>query len=309
MAAVTQPDQAPDPFAGAAAFVDGEFVPVAEARIPLTDLGFIRSDTTYDVVHVWKGRFFRLDDHIDRFLGNCAALRLDIGRGRDELATILHRLVALSGLDDAYVSFTASRGPLPPGTRDPLACTNRLYGFCIPFMWIARLEEQEAGIDMIVASAMRTPKATFDQKVKNYQWGDLTSSMIEAGERGAKVAVLLDGEGNVTEGAGFNVFALEGGRLHTPDDGIFFGMTRRTVIELSRTLNIETRVEKVPVERLRDADEVFITTTAGGVIPVRSLDGVNVGDGAPGPVAMRLRALYWQAHEDPAYATAVVHDA
>jgi branched-chain amino acid aminotransferase len=309
MAAVTRPDQAPDPFAGGAAFVDGEFVPVAEARIPLTDLGFIRSDTTYDVVHVWKGRFFRLDDHIDRFLGNCAALRLDIGRGRDELATILHRLVALSGLDDAYVSFTASRGPLPPGTRDPLACRNRLYGFCIPFMWIARPQEQEAGIDMIVASAMRTPKATFDQKVKNYQWGDLTSSMIEAGERGAKVAVLLDGEGNVTEGAGFNVFALEDGRLHTPDDGIFLGMTRRTVIELSRTLNIETRVEKVPVDRLRCADEVFITTTAGGVIPVRSLDGVSVGDGTPGPVAMRLRALYWQAHEDPAYATAVVHDA
>jgi branched-chain amino acid aminotransferase len=309
MAAVTRPDQAPNPFAGGAAYVDGDFVPVAEARIPLTDLGFIRSDTTYDVVHVWKGRFFRLDDHIDRFLGNCAALRLDIGRGRDELGRILHRLVALSGLDDAYVSFTASRGPLPPGTRDPLACRNRLYGFCIPFMWIAKPEEQEAGIDMIVASAMRTPKATFDQKVKNYQWGDLTSSMIEAGERGAKVAVLLDGEDNVTEGAGFNVFALKDGRLHTPDDGIFFGMTRRTVIELSRTLNIETRVEKVPVDRLRDADEVFITTTAGGVIPVRSLDGVSVGDGTPGPVAVRLRALYWQAHEDPAYATAVVHDA
>lgn len=309
MAAVTRPDQTPNPFAAGSAYVDGDFVPVAEARIPLTDLGFIRSDTTYDVVHVWRGRFFRLDDHIDRFLGNCAALRFDIGRSRDELAAILHRLVALSGLDDAYVSFTATRGPLPPGTRDPLACRNRLYGFCIPFMWIARPEDQEAGIDMIVASAMRTPKATFDQKVKNYQWGDLTSSMIEAGERGAKVAVLLDGEGNVTEGAGFNVFALKDGCLHTPDDGIFFGITRRTVIELSQKLNIETRVETVPVEVLRDADEVFITSTAGGVIPVRSLDGVRVGDGAPGPVATRLRSLYWEAHEDPACTTAVRHDA
>ena len=308
MATVDQPASEPYAFADGSAYVDGTFMPVSEAAVPLTDLGFIRSDCTYDVVHVWDGRFFRLQDHVERFRQSCAALGLDTGHTPDDLADVLETLVALSGLRNAYVSFTATRGPLPPGTRDPLQCRNRLYGFCIPFMWIATPELQEEGIDLTVSSAMRTPNATFDQRVKNYQWGDLTRSMLEAGERGAKAAVLLDADGNLTEGAGFNLFVLRGGTLFTPNDNIFFGITRRTVIELADRLNIETRIESMPPEALNGADEVFITSTAGGVMPVKSVDGSQIGDGIPGPVAMRLRALYWEAHADPRYATAVNYD-
>ena len=111
----------PNPFADGAAYVDGEFTPVADARIPLLDTGFLRSDTTYDVAHVWKGRFFRLDDHLDRFLAGAAKLRFELPMGKAEIAAMLHRLVALSGLTDAYVNVTASRGTLPKGIRNPLA--------------------------------------------------------------------------------------------------------------------------------------------------------------------------------------------
>jgi branched-chain amino acid aminotransferase len=98
---------------------------------------------------------------------------------------------------------------------------------------------------MIVASPERIPMGSFDQTVKNYMWGDLTASMIEAGDRGAKVSMLLDRDGNVTEGPGFNVFAVAGGRLMTPDTGVLHGITRRTAIELAQGLNIETRIAPV----------------------------------------------------------------
>ncbi|MGI9463839.1 MAG: hypothetical protein ACR2OM_07865, partial [Aestuariivirgaceae bacterium] len=85
-----------NPFAAGAGYVDGDFVPVKEARIPITDLGFIRSDATYDVVHVWKGRFFRLDDHVDRFLASTEKLRFSLPLDRDGLIAMLHRLVTLT---------------------------------------------------------------------------------------------------------------------------------------------------------------------------------------------------------------------
>lgn len=298
----------PAPLPDGAAYVDGDIVPVAEARIPLTDLGFLRSDTTYDVVHVWDGRFFRLDAHLDRFLEGARKLRFTLPLDRDGIAGVLHRLVAATGLRNAYVNMTASRGPLPRGTRDPLACANRLYAFAIPFMWIAQPAEQEAGVAMIVASPERIPMSSFDQTVKNFMWGDLTAAMIEAGEKGARLPVLLDRDGNITEGPGFNVFVVRGGRLMTPDSGVLHGITRKTVLELARDSNIETVVSSVPLADLVGADEIFATSTAGGVMPVTMLDGRPVGDGAPGPVSVRLRDAYWRAHKDPRYSTAVRYD-
>jgi branched-chain amino acid aminotransferase len=295
-------------FADGAAYVDGEFVPVAEARIPLLDTGFLRADTTYDVVHVWKGRFFRLDDHLDRFLAGAAKLRFELPLGKPGLARMMHRLVALSGLHEAYVNVTASRGPLPKGSRSPLACRNRIYAFAVPFIWIAPPEEHDHGISMIVASPERIPMASFDQTVKNYMWGDLTAGMIEAADRGAKVSMLLDRDGNVTEGPGFNVFVVKGGRLMTPDTGVLHGITRRTAIELAQGLNIETRIAPVSLDSLKGAEEIFITSTAGGIIPVTVLDAEPVADGTPGPVTLRLRELYWQAHTEPKYAVPVDYD-
>jgi branched-chain amino acid aminotransferase len=298
----------PNPYAEGAAYVDGDFVPVAEARIPLLDTGFLRSDTTYDVAHVWKGRFFRLDDHLDRFLAGAAKLRFELPMGKAEIAAMMHRLVALAGLTEAYVNVTASRGTLPKGSRSPLACRNRIYAFAVPFIWIARPEEHDKGISMIVASPERIPMASFDQTVKNYMWGDLTASMIEAADRDAKVSMLLDRDGNVTEGPGFNVFAVKNGRLMTPDTGVLHGITRRTAIELAQGLNIETCVAPLSLEVLRTAEEIFITSTAGGIIPVTRLDAEPVAEGAPGPVTMRLRELYWQAHQDPKYSVPVDYD-
>ena len=109
----------PNPFAAGCAHVDGEFVPVAEARIPLLDRGFTRSDATYDVTHVWKGYIFRLDDYLDRFERNVAALRMTLPLPRAEVRSVLIECVRRSGLRDAFVQMTCTRGIPPGGSRDP----------------------------------------------------------------------------------------------------------------------------------------------------------------------------------------------
>ena len=124
-------------FSNGAAYVDGQFVPIAEAKISILDWGFLHSDATYDVAHVWKGKFFRLDDHIERFLSGMDKLRMSIPQNRSDLQSILVDCARASGLREAYVEMICTRGFPKPGSRDPRECTNRLYAFAIPFVWIA----------------------------------------------------------------------------------------------------------------------------------------------------------------------------
>jgi branched-chain amino acid aminotransferase len=279
------------------AFVEGAYLPVAEARIPILDRGFVRSDATYDVAHVWRGQFFRLNDHLDRFEANVEALRMTLPHSRAEIVGILTDCVRLSGLWDAYVQMTCTRGLPNPGSRDPRLSVNRFYAFAVPFIWIAPEESRKRGVKLFVSARERIAPASLDPRIKNFQWLDMTMAMYEAYERGAELPVLVDRDGNLTEGPGFNIFVLEGGRLSTPASGVFEGMTRRTVFELCAETNVECSARDVPAGDLAGADEVFLSSTAGGIIGVSEVNGRALGDGAPGPLTTRLHDLYWSKKE------------
>ena len=295
-------------FAEGTAFIDGEYVPVREARIPILDYGFLRSDATYDVAHVWKGYVFRLADHLDRFERNVAALRMRLPLSRDAVRGVLMECVRRSGLRDAFVHMTCTRGLPARGSRDPRKCENRFYAFAIPFVWIASEEQRARGLHLHISSIQRIPRASVDPTVKNFHWIDLTRGLFEAYDSGAEVEVLVDGEGNVTEGPGFNLFVAAGGRLATPAAGVLDGMTRRTVFDLCRDINLGVDAENIPVERVRRGDEVFITSTAGGIMPVTKIDGVPLGDGKPGPLTKQLHDLYWSRKAAGWLGTAIDYD-
>lgn len=296
-----------NPYGRGLAYIDGDFVAMNEASIPIFEAGFIRSDATYDVVATWEGRFFRLDQHLERFRRSYRELRMQLPLEGDDLRDMLVELVARSGLRDAYVMMIATRGLPPSGLRDPRRYTNRLYAFAVPYLWVFAPEVQERGIKAIVTSVLRTPPSSIDPTVKNFQWGDLVRGQWEAIEAEAEAGLLLDQEGNVTEGAGYNVFAFVDGVLRTPVEGALLGITRLSVIELAEESGIEVAVGPLHVDELRRAEEVFFATTAGGVMPVGMLDGkpIGDGDGGPGPRSLELKRIYWDAHDRPQWTTAV----
>ena len=297
-------------FETGAAFVGGERVPIGEATISILDTGFSRSDVTYDVVGVWNGAFFRLDDHLARFERSCAELRLTLPYSREEMTEILLDLVRISGLRESYVEVLCTRGVPPAGSRDPRTFQNRFYAYAIPYVWVLRPEDAETGMDAVIArTVQRIPTASVDPTVKNFHWGDLTRGLYEAYDRGARYPILLDGQGNVAEGPGFNVFALVDGRLLTPESGALEGITRKTVMELAAEEGIPVEACVISEAEFRRGAELFATTTAGGVMPITSLDGEPVGDGKVGPVTRRLRDAYWAAHDDPRYITPVHYSA
>jgi branched-chain amino acid aminotransferase len=290
---------------GGTAYIDDQFVPLSEARIPILDWGFLRSDATYDVAHVWRGSFFRLDDHLDRFLHGMQRLHMSLPYSRDRIREILFECVTLSGLQEAYVEMICTRGIPAPGSRDPRRCTNRFYAFTVPFVWIADPEKQKEGLHLIISHVHRIPEASIDPTVKNYHWLDLVAGLYEAYSRGGETAILSDHEGNVMEGPGFNIFVVKKGKIATPARGVLEGITRRTVIEMGQMLNIPVETRNVSAEQVRQADEVFITSTAGGIMPVTKLDNRLLGDGRPGPITLQLQKQYWGLHQDPRYASPI----
>ncbi len=304
LAAMQQP-RTVSPLADGVAYMEGVYQPIAEAKIPILDWGFLRSDATYDVVHVWRGRFFRLDAHLDRFAQSMEKGRFKLPLSRGQIAAILHECVTRTGLREAYVEMACTRGTPPAGSRDPRDAKNRFLAFAVPFVWVATEEQRARGLHMIIASVRRIPADSVDPTMKNYHWHDLTGGLLEALDRGGETVVLTDGSGIITEGPGFNVFVARDGRITTPGRGVLEGITRRTVLELCAEEKISAAAGVVTVDDLRAADEIFITSTAGGVIPVTQLDGKPVGDGGPGPLNRRIFDLYWSRHEDPNWSTPV----
>jgi branched-chain amino acid aminotransferase len=290
-------------FREGAAFMDGAYMPVGECRIPILDWGFLRGDATYDVVHTWQGRFFRLDEHLDRFTRNVGRLHYEIPYDRDGIAEVLHRCVALAGLDDAFVEMLVTRGI--PRNRDPRTSTNRFAVFAVPFVWILPRERHVGGLNVVVSSIERIRAQAVDPTVKNYHWLDLVRGLYEAYEQGAETAVLVDARGNVLEGPGFNLFVVRDGVVATPDSGVLEGVTRGTAIELLKRRGVEVQLREVHADELRGADEAFATSTAGGVMPIASVDGRALGER---PVTTRLLDDYWAAHADPAWTTPVRRD-
>jgi len=293
-------------FADGCAFIEGAYYPISEARISIVDTGFTRSDLTYDVVAVWNGKFFRLDEHLNRFQKSWQRLRLSPGLSLDEMRAILFECVRRSGLRNAYVEMILSRGVDEEGSRDPRRFSNRFYAYAIPYVWIAKPEDQTAGIHLVIAEkTIRIPSESVDPTVKNFHWGDLIRGIYEAYDRGGFTAVLPDAEGYITEGPGFNIFVYSDDTLLTPASGVLEGITRQTVLELAEEQGIPSLQTMFKAEVLENAAEVFITSTAGGVIPVTTVNGRSIGDGKPGPVTIRIQQRYWEIHDEAPWATAV----
>ena len=287
------------------AWIDSKYVELAEAKIPILDWGFLRSDATYDVVHVWKGRFFRLDKHIDRFFESAKKLRMPCQISRDELKKILANCVSKGKLESAYVEMIQTRGMSPKFVRDPRLATPRVMAFAVPFGWILKQEDFEKGLNVLLTDIKRIPPSSVDPTIKNYHWMDLVTGMLDAYEKGNDTAVLVDENNNITEGPGFNLFCINSSGIFTPDHGVLEGITRQSVFDLAEELHAPITKKSISVEELYNAEELFATSTAGGIMPITKVSGKEIGKGSVGSLTRQLHKLYWEKHSDDSWSTSI----
>ena len=279
-----------------AAWMNGKVLPISQAMIPVNDWGLVHSDITYDVVPVIDGAFFRFDEYLTRFLSSMENLHLDPGMSKRDIKAALHQMVGKSSLRDSYVAMVCSRGkPKIAGSRDPRDCENHFFAWCVPYVHIIKPEIVKQGATAWIAqNAYRIPENSVNPLVKNYHWGDFTQGIFEAKDNNYETVILLDYDGNVTEGPGFNVFAVKDKVLITPDKGVLAGVSRKTVLEMADYLGINTSVRSLSVEELLEADEVFLSSSGGGVIPIIRVNETIFGNGASGPISVRLNKTYWK---------------
>jgi branched-chain amino acid aminotransferase len=289
-----------------AAYVKGRFVPIAEAAIPVTDWGYRRSDVTYDVVSVWNGAFFRLDDHMRRFQASMKALRMAPPESEADMRRILTECARKLGKREAYVAMDCLRGVPRPGLpRHAGSCTNHFLAYAVPWVWVIPEDIQARGAHVVIAETPRIPELCVDPRVKNFHWGDLTRGQFEAIDRGADTCILLDLEGRVTEGPGFNVFMVTDGVVASPDRGALEGITRMSVYELCGDMGLKSEIRPITADEMRNADEVFLATTAGGIMPASRIDGRIMGNDRPGPISARLREAFWKRRSEGWHATPI----
>ena len=289
-------------------YMDGRYMPREELALPMTDIGFKLCDMTYDAVHVINGAFFRLDDHLERFAHSIEKRRFNFAPSRDEVSAVVHQCVRRSGLRESMTMLIATRGDPQGATLDLRNCKSRFIAWAAPYYRIVSEREMAEGVAVAISSVPRVSADSIDPTVKNFARIDFADALFDAYERGCEHAILLDREGFVTEGRGWNLFALFGGVLVTPDGGVLEGITRRTVLELCERSNVTPKVAKMTAAELLGADEVFMASTAGGIMPINKIDDRSIGGGSPGPVTRRLNDAYWAMHGEPGMSSPVNYE-
>ena len=278
-----------------AAWMKGKVMPIHEASLPINDWGLTRSDITYDVVPVVDGAFFRLTDYLNRFQASMKDMRLDPKLSRDEIQKALTDMVSKSGLRNAYVSMVCSRGvPNVTGSRNPKDCDNHFFAWCVPYVNIIKPEIAKNGASAWISDTVkRIPEDSVNPRNKNYHWGDLTKGLFEAKDNDAETVILVNHQDYVTEGPGFNVFAVKDGKVITSDHGVLEGISRQTILDICDELSLEKEVRPISREEFMEADEIFLTTSSGGVVPITKVNDRVFSNDAPGEMTVKLMECYW----------------
>ena len=289
------------------AYKSGSYMPVGELSIGVLEPTFTKSDVIFDVVPVSQRAFFRLDDHLARFRASYEYVRMTPPCSDDEMKHIFAQCVDRAGLSDALVYMLVTRGRYAEGVAfgDPRACANEFIAYSVPYYWVVPEDCVQTGAHIHIAETRRAPDAAINQRVKSFNRMDLTQAQFEALDAGADAPVLLSTEGYVTEGPGFNVWVVKDRTVRTPSSNVLEGITRLTVLDLCAEAGLHAETVDLKPEDLENADEAFMSTSGGGVIPITRVNDKAIANGAPGLTTSALRDLYWEKRAAGWHATPV----
>lgn len=282
-------------------YLNGAFVPFEEARVSISDLGFIKGDAIFDCLRTAGHKPFKLDEHILRLYRNLKFAKIDPGLSPEEMKQLCLQVLEknvhlMRENDDCWIFMRVTRG-----TRRPDSPFDYPYGLLhyqptvivyvhpINFREFARI--YFTGRKLITSSIRAYPAECLEPRLKSQCRQHFHLAIIQVQETDPEGwPLMLDIQGNIAEPYGANIFFVRDGELLTPSSQLCLeGVSRQTVIELAQEMRIAVREGNCykPYD-VYSADEAFVTTTSYAVLPVCSLDGMKVGRQLPGPITRRL---------------------
>ena len=270
-------------------FLNNTIVPESEAVVSVYDHGFLYGDGIYETMRAYEGIVFMLERHIERLMRSASLIRLSVPDGQF-IRNAVYSTISANKLSDAYVRVTVSRGKGPVGL-DPELC--RTPTFVVIAEEFRQYPESfyRQGTKLVVATTMRNLAGALDPKIKSLNFLNNIMAKMEAKDRGALEAIMLNHQGFIAEGTVSNIFFVREGALFTPsvDAGILDGITRDTVISLAQRSGIHVEEGKFSPSELFEASEVFFTNTTAEVMPVSRVDDVVY---QTGEITRTLHRLY-----------------
>lgn len=275
------------------AYLDGQYVPISQARLSVFDLGVVAGAAATEMARTFRHKIFRLDEHLDRLERSLDVLGIHSAVARDVLKRICERVVAentqLIPADHdlgLVVFFTAGQNLTYLGragaalSKRPTLC---VHTFPLPFeLWA---EKYDAGLHLVTTSIKAMPDDVIDSTVKHrnrlhWQLAELEAKRIDP----VAMAVLTDSEGFLAETATGNLCVVEGTTILTPELHVLKGISRDTVAELATSLGLTLAHTRIAPEELSQASEAFLTSTPHCLLPITRFNNKKIGDGTPGPV-------------------------
>ena len=274
-------------------YLNGEYLPLSSARIPVLDRGFIFGDGIYEVVPVYRKRPFRLEPHLDRLQRSLSEVRIDNPHTRDEWRALIDRLIRSSTPADLVVYLQVTRGVARRDFAFPRNVTPTVFAMASA-LTRPSAAQRDLGLSTISVPDQRWLRCD----IKSVSLLGAVLARQHAAERGAD-EVVQHRDGRLTEGSASNIWLVKGGRVLAPprDHLILEGIRYRFIEELCAQASIAFEARVISMDEVRAADELMLSAATREVLPIVELDGRPIGDGRPGPVYRQLRRGYDAAIE------------
>jgi branched-chain amino acid aminotransferase len=274
-------------------YISGKFVPQEDAKISVYDHGLLYGDGVFEGLRSYRGKVFRLREHIARLYESARAIWLEIPMTQDAMCDAVNEAIRVNKIDDGYVRLVVTRGAGTLGL-DPNRCSNPQVIIIADSISLYPQELYERGLEIVTVSVQRTSPAALSPRIKSLNYLNNILAKIEGLRAGCQEALMLNHKGEVAECTGDNVFLVRKGVLYTPplDAGILGGITREAVIEVAREAGIDVRETALTKHDVYIADECFLTGTAAEVVPVVRVDSRTIGTGKPGPMTRDLEKRF-----------------
>ncbi len=276
-------------------YFNGEWVKYKEVSISPDDRGFVLGDVVFDIARTFGGKPFVLDRHLDRLYRSLQYMRINPEIEKNKMRLLCEEAVQLNDHQlPKYGDFTihpfVTRGVgVGVGGLSPTVCIS-----VKPVNFASFSKFYDEGVDSVITRVKSYSSETMDPKVKHHSRGNFVLAELEANDRSKDtLPILLDIDGNVSEGIGYNVFMVKDGVLKTPlDKNILQGIARSVILDLAAQAELPCVECDIQPYDLYTADEVFFTRTSPRIIPVSTVDGRQIGDGKPGVMTRNLLAAH-----------------
>lgn len=270
-------------------YINGKFFAKEEAKISVFDHGLLYGDGVFEGIRCYKGVVFKLREHIVRLFESAHTLMLSVPLSKEKMIKAVTETIKANKLSNAYVRVVVTRGQGDLGL-DPYKCKQGAVIIIADKVALYPRKMYEQGLEIITVPTIRNLPEALNPQIKSLNYLNNILAKIEAVNAGYQEAIMLDSMGYIAECTGDNIFLVKRNELYTPPQcmGTLRGITRDTVLELARNLNIPVHEHVLTRHEMYISDETFLTGTAAEIIPVVKVDGRTIGSGKPGKITLKL---------------------